>query len=64
MGWAARRNPLAVEHPRMKRLRTLCRELPREVVLDASLQMSDADQAIVRRILDTVQPPEVPCLTH
>jgi N-methylhydantoinase B/oxoprolinase/acetone carboxylase alpha subunit len=41
----------------MARLRELCQRLPREAVLVAMEEMSEEDQAIVRRMLDDVQPP-------
>lgn len=58
MGWASRANPtvLSKEHPRTKRLRTLCRKLPREAVIAALPKMRVTDREIVWRILDEVQP--------
>lgn len=45
---------------RMARLRDLCAKVPREQVFAATDEMSDSDAAIVRRILDEVQPPPEP----
>lgn len=56
MGWAARLNPKAQEHPRMKRLRTLCTKLPRMAVLEALPKMQATDRDIVLKMLDECQP--------
>ncbi len=56
MGWAARLNPKASEHPRMRRLRNLCRVMPRMAVLDALPKMREADRLLVLQMLDEVQP--------
>ena len=59
MGWAARRNPLAREDSRTKRLRTLCKKMPRLVVMDALPKMRERDRLIVLKMLDEVQPETV-----
>lgn len=56
MGWAARANPRLNEQRRMARLRELCERMPRDVVEEAMQSMSQADQAIVLKMLNAVQP--------
>lgn len=56
MGWASRANPIAQEHPRTKRLRTLCKVMPRSVVMDLLPKLTEEDRLIVLAMLDDVQP--------
>lgn len=56
MGWAARANPFVFAKWKMARLKELCQVMPRAEVEQTLPKMSARDQAIVRQMLDQVQP--------
>ncbi len=58
MGWAARANPVTAEDWKTRRLRRLCKLMPRDVVEKATLKMSDSDREITLLMLDELKPRE------
>lgn len=56
MGWAARVNPRVDEIRRTRRLRELCKLVPRDIIEAQLSKLSESDQRIVLKMLDDTQP--------